>query len=285
MSHKYGKMSTKRGVTMDDICGLNSEVQVKQNSSLQPITSGEQFCPSNHFWGAGVRSHYLIHYVVSGKGVYYVGPNKFVVTAGQMFVVFPGTIIKYQADSANPWHYAWVSFIGDEVKEIFKKLQINIFNPVITVKNGDEIYDVIKKMPRHRDISLKDNLTFSSLLYNFLSLLCNNNDKPKQVNVYFQQAKNYIYSHYFEDISVTQIADFLGISRKYLFAIFKTELNQSPKDFLINYRINKACDFLRNKSISIASVGYSVGYKDPLVFSKAFKLKTGLSPTEYRKTL
>ncbi|MBO5286206.1 MAG: AraC family transcriptional regulator [Clostridia bacterium] len=270
---------------MDDICGINAEAQVKQFLSLQPITSGEQVCPPNHFWGAGVRSHYLIHYVVSGKGVYYVGPNKFVVNAGQIFVVFPGTVIKYQADSADPWHYAWVSFTGDYAKEIFKKLKINIFNPIITVKDGDVFYDIIKKMPKQRDICLKDNLVFSSLLYSFMSLLCNNDDKPKHVNVYLQQAKNYIYSHYFEDISITQMADFLGISRKYLFAIFKTELNQSPKDFLINYRIDKACDFLRNKSLSIASVGYSVGYKDPLVFSKAFKLKTGLSPTEYRKTI
>ena len=56
-----------------------------------------------------------------------------------------------------------------------------------------------------------------------------------------------------------------------------------PKDYIINYRIEKAKVFLKDLSLPIGNVAYSVGYKDPLTFSKMFKLKTGVSPTEYRE--
>jgi AraC family transcriptional regulator of arabinose operon len=101
--------------------------------------------------------------------------------------------------------------------------------------------------------------------------------------VYLTTATRYIKAHYTEDVTVDKVASYVGISRKYLFAIFKNTLNVSPKDYIINYRIEKACEFLKDFNVPIGNVAYSVGYKDPLTFSKMFKQKTGVSPTEYRK--
>jgi AraC-like DNA-binding protein len=245
--------------------------------------SGEQNCEPNHYWGPGVRTTYLIHYVVSGKGVYYVGTKKFSLKKGQMFVIFPGTIIKYQADEIDPWHYAWVSFTGEEVKKIFESLSIDVFNPVFTPKNGNKLYELIKKMPCNRSLVLKDELLFTGLLYEFMSAICLPKEKvEKEQNTYFLEAKNYIDTHYFENITISSIAETVGISRKYLFAIFKLEISQSPQNYLINYRIEKACELLKDKKISIANVSFSVGYKDQFVFSKVFKQKMGISPSQWR---
>jgi AraC-like DNA-binding protein len=57
----------------------------------------------------------------------------------------------------------------------------------------------------------------------------------------------------------------------------------SPKDYMLEYRMKKAVEFLADESLSIGNIAYSVGYKDPLTFSKMFKVKMGVSPTEYRK--
>ena len=79
------------------------------NYSLVPVSIGEEQCVPNYCWGPGVRSHFIIHYVISGKGIFYCGPNKFTIQQGQIFVIFPGMIVKYQADANDPWHYTWIN--------------------------------------------------------------------------------------------------------------------------------------------------------------------------------
>ena len=266
------------------LCGENFIVPKKVNHSLVAVSSGEEKCAPNHSWGAGVRSHYLIHYVISGKGVFYCGTNKFTLKKGQIFVIFPGTIVKYQADASDPWSYTWIGFYGEEAKEIFEKAGLSIHSPIATLQNHGDVLSIFRDMPRERSADIGKNLKFTARLYEFLSLLVDNVvHTEKNSNVYMTTAIRYIKAHYVEDMSVDSVADHIGISRKYLFAIFKNNLGVSPKDYIIDYRIKKAIEFLRDENISVGNVAYSVGYKDPLTFSKMFKLKTGMSPSEYRQ--
>lgn len=269
---------------MADICAVEIEYTKKDPYALTPVCSGEEKCAPDHYWGAGVREMYLIHYVISGEGTLYCGPNKFHIQAGQVFVIFPGTIIKYQASSKNPWHYAWVGFYGDEAKEIFSQVGISAQNPVLSLKNGTSALALLRDMPAERGAELKQNLTFTANLYAFMSILTENaNTNKNSENVYVTTAVKYIKAHYNEDITVDHLASHIGVGRKYLFAMFKRALNLSPKDYIIYYRIERAKDFLLDAQLPIGSIAYSVGYRDPLTFSKMFKLKTGMSPTEYRK--
>ena len=261
------------------------EVTKKERTSLYPIDSGEEHCAPYHAWGQGIRQNYLIHYVVSGKGIFWCGGKQYEIQKGQIFVVFPWTVIKYQADGNDPWHYVWVNFSGEEARDILMQMGISVDSPVFSIKNGADVIEVIRNMPRERSIDTCVNLEFSSKLYEFMSLLMKN-IKPlgRGENSYLAAAKRYIKSHYFDDITVDEVASYVGISRKYLFAIFKRELGISPKDYMIDYRMRKAVEFLNDESLSVGNVAYSVGYKDPLTFSKMFKAKMGVSPTEYRSS-
>ena len=267
-------------------CEINFEEPKKITHSLMPRSSGEERCAPNHSWGAGVRAYYLIHYVISGTGVFYCGTNKFTVKKGQIFVVFPGTVVKYQADEKDPWHYAWVDFSGSDVKEIFERAKISLNSPIATLKNAAEALATLRDMPSERGADMAKNLKFCARLYEFLSLLVqNSHNEEKNENMYLTTATRYIKAHYVEEITVDTVASYIGISRKYLFAIFKNSLGISPKDYIIDYRMKKAMDFLKDESLSVGSVAYSVGYKDPLAFSKMFKLKIGMSPSEYRQKI
>ena len=256
----------------------------KERSSLYPIDSGEERCAPLHAWGQGIRQHYLIHYVISGKGKFYCGAKEYEIRKGQIFVVFPWTVIKYQADALDPWHYVWVDFSGEEARDILTQMGISVESPVFSIKNGAAVLEVVRNMPRERSSDTCVNLDFSAKLYEFMSLLLQN---IKQIerggNSYLTSAKRFIRSHYFDDITVDEVASHVGISRKYLFAIFKSNLGISPKDYIIDYRMRKAVEFLNDESLSIGNIAYSVGYKDPLAFSKMFKMKMGVSPTEYRR--
>ena len=256
----------------------------KPQPSLVPISSGEEQCTNGSTWGPSVRFDYLIYYVVSGKGVFFCGTNKYQLKKGHFFVVFPNTIVKYRADEGDPWHGIWVNFDGAEAKGILQSMGISIHSPVKKVQKGSEVVEVLRQMPRENTDNLSNNLMFSAKLYELMSYLAKDiRQTSSKEGDYFENAVQYIKTHYREPLTVEGVAKYIGVSRKYLFAIFKNILGLSPKDYIVNYRIEMAKELLMNKDVSVGSVAYSVGYEDPLNFSKMFKGKTGLSPREYRK--
>lgn len=73
--------------------------------SLSVYTTGIQKCEPLHQWGPGIRNHYLIHHIVSGKGYYKVNDNIWELHAGDTFLAFPYSEITYYADQKDPWEY------------------------------------------------------------------------------------------------------------------------------------------------------------------------------------
>ena len=71
-----------------------------------------QSCERGYTWGPGVRDHYLIHYVVDGKGTYTVNNTVYELRAGDIFLAKPSQLITYSADKEEPWEYYWVGFNG-----------------------------------------------------------------------------------------------------------------------------------------------------------------------------
>ena len=76
----------------------------------------------------------------------------------------------------------------------------------------------------------------------------------------------------------------MGINRKYLTKLFNELMADSPKNYLIHFRIHKACNLLRKTNLTIQEISHSVGYTDALVFSKIFKKVIGTCPREYRSS-
>ena len=255
----------------------------KNKQTIIPVSRGEEKCTPNHSWGPGVRSLYIIHYVIDGSGTFYCGTKKYTVNKGQIFVIFPRTIVKYQADSQNPWHYSWVTFTGEDAKEILSGAGLTLRNPVATIKSRTEALEALRAMPSERTAELSENLKFSARLYDFFSAIIPRESAEITKSAYLTTATRFIKAHYIEDITVDSVASHVGIGRKYLFTIFKELLGTSPKDYITDYRIKRAEEYLLNETLSIGSVAYSVGYRDSLAFSKIFKSKTGLSPSEYRE--
>lgn len=102
---------------------------------------------------------------------------------------------------------------------------------------------------------------------------------------YVKNAILYVQTNFSRNLTVKEMADYLGLNRSYLGVIFKEITGLTPQEFLIDFRIEKAKKLLADKSMSIGDVSRSVGYDDPLTFSKLFKKNVGISPNAYRKTL
>ena len=107
---------------------------------------------------------------------------------------------------------------------------------------------------------------------------------PSRNNSYVRGAVRYIQNNYFHPIRVEDIAAYIGVDRSYLYTLFIRERGMSPSQYLSNFRLTRAAELLKLTDYTIESIAISCGYRDPLVFAKAFKKKYGASPLRYRKT-
>jgi AraC-like DNA-binding protein len=81
--------------------------------------------------------------------------------------------------------------------------------------------------------------------------------------------------------NLTECGKALNMSGSYLSDLLKLETGRSAKDHIHSYIIEKAKTTLLNKGVSVSEVAYNLGFEYPQHFSKLFKSKTGMSPTEY----
>jgi YesN/AraC family two-component response regulator len=89
--------------------------------------------------------------------------------------------------------------------------------------------------------------------------------------------------NYSRKMTISELARSIGLDRSYLGSIFKEQLSTSLQNYLKNYRMDKACELMKNETLSIGDISRSVGYDDPLLFSKLFRKCKGVSPREYRR--
>ena len=100
-----------------------------------------------------------------------------------------------------------------------------------------------------------------------------------------EQVVNYIEDHYSEKISLDQIAENMYLSPFYISRIFKSETGNAPIRHLINIRLEKARELLENGyQGSIQEVAARVGYDDAYHFSKLFKKRYGITPSQARRS-
>lgn len=91
----------------------------------------------------------------------------------------------------------------------------------------------------------------------------------------------YLEEHYYEDISLKDAADEAGMTPQYFSTIFKQAVGQNFVEWLSEYRIQKAMEYLDEPGAVIKEVCFKVGYNDPNYFSRIFKKISGMTPKEY----
>lgn len=96
-------------------------------------------------------------------------------------------------------------------------------------------------------------------------------------------AKQYMQNHYMEPITLELVADRVGFNSSYFSSFFKKETGEGFADYLIQLRMEKAKELLRDTKDTVKEICEKVGYSDAKHFTAMFRKYTGLKPGEYRK--
>lgn len=94
----------------------------------------------------------------------------------------------------------------------------------------------------------------------------------------------FIQNHYFEKITLEQIAAAGSICRSGCCKLFQKLLHTSPIAYVIDYRIHKSMELLLNTEFTVTEIAYHCGFSNTSYYIKMFKKTTGMSPLEYRKS-
>lgn len=98
-----------------------------------------------------------------------------------------------------------------------------------------------------------------------------------------KQAVEYIQEHLHKDLSLSEIANELGMSQYYFCRLFKRSTGISPHQYLIRQRVEQAKHLLRQPERSITSVAMDCGFANQSHFAKCFRQCTGINPKEFRR--
>ena len=249
---------------------------------INPLLVGTEICEKSHSFGPASRDYFLIHYIVSGTGIFEKGDKKIKLSTGWMFLIRPEEITLYTADANDPWTYIWIGFDGDYSKKFMNETK-SFNNSVMYFPDAEAIF---KSMLEANSILDCAEIFLCGKIFELFSKLYIKSELAKaqpQTSTYTNRAINFILSNYMDDVSVDKLSKMLGIDRRYLCRIFKQATGKSPQQFLIDARLEKAAQILNNTNYPINEISTSVGYGDIYNFSKMFKRKFGVSPNGYRK--
>lgn len=103
---------------------------------------------------------------------------------------------------------------------------------------------------------------------------------PKQK---LKQAVEYINEHLSEDLSLETLAIELNISQYYLCRLFKQSIGMSPHTYLVQQRIERSKQLLKDKNNLIVDVAIACGFANPSHFAKCFRQQIGITPKQFQR--
>ena len=101
----------------------------------------------------------------------------------------------------------------------------------------------------------------------------------------FNRIVLYIDSKIYEPLTVAEICQQFSLSRSSLQLLFKNAVNQSPKKYISDLKLEKSCQLLRENKYTISEIAAKLGYSTIHYFSNAFNQKYHISPSEYAKRI
>ncbi|MEK8130684.1 AraC family transcriptional regulator [Paenibacillus filicis] len=262
---------------------------------LVVLFAGNSQTKPGHKPGPKVVDYYLLHHVLSGRGTYTCADREYELGAGDTFLIEPDTLVQYTADTEIPWHYRWIAFRGESAPGLLSQTGLGSRQLVVRTPRNRRIPALFRQVQeafqtRAAGASLQAAGCLHLAMAEFARAL--QPVEPGQPAAesggarVVQQALHYLSAQYAEPITIELMAEALGYNRAYLSTLFKSHTGVSPVTFLLRLRLDKARHLLRERpELTVEQVASSVGFQDPLHFSKQFKRHYQTSPTDYRLSL
>ena len=229
---------------------------------------------------------YQLVWISSGRGWHEVDFERYLVTAGQMFFLKPGQVHAWKIPRARGFV---IEFTIESVSRFFVPFQLGSLPDEVTFKDGQEC-EAVRWLCQ---LALREFQNEESHFENLLSihlvgliLLLERKRSAKLIvtphSTLIGRFQADVETHFREQRQIAFYSKRLGLTAKALTMRLTRATSQSPRDYIMERTILEAKRQLVESQDSIAEIGYQLGFEDPNYFTRFFREKSGLSPTDFR---
>lgn len=255
---------------------------------VRPFFNGHEQTPPGHACGPGIWPHYLLHFILSGKGTFSSAGRTWRLGPGSAFLIIPGVVSSYSSDTDAPWEYCWVGFDGKDAETILDSCGLSENSPIFCAADEKSSASMGSCLLSLNDALQNDaaNLWLHlSLLYRFFSMLSScPGSLSRDPDSCLETALDYIRHNYAYDITIEDVARRAGVDRTWLYRLFRRQLNTSPQQYLIRYRLQMAKQLLSSSSLRISEIANSCGFADNASFCRHFRAQFSITPSQFRRS-
>ena len=249
---------------------------------------------------------YKISFVKNFNGFIQIGNTKFYGENGVLHFVEPTQV--YTCNSTNPWKGYEILIHPDIFKKHFSHKKISTYDffsyevneTLLLNKEEENLVNNLLEMTWNEFHKNKDDFSIPIIL-SYIGTLLNLSERfyarqfetrKKLSNQLSSDFLNLLKKYYFErkdtvvqQPSVQYFADKLNITPNYLSDTVKHQYGKSALTIIHDFVIDEAKRHLITSNNTVSEISYHLGFEYPNYFSRLFKRKTNLSPTEFRKSV
>ncbi|GAF08171.1 transcription regulator [Paenibacillus pini JCM 16418] len=258
-----------------------------KSGGIWPIHAGMNEAKPGYHAGPRMVPYYSLHFVNSGAMELNTGKQTVILHKGDIFCLFPDHTYTYRIHpNPDKLRMGWVAFQGEQASFILTSIPLVESVPYASQKVTREFLLSFEQLLHiGTGSSVHDRLNRSILLYRLLSLLLPTepvNSILTKPDHWIEDSKNYMDTHFTEDITVQSAAAYVGVHRSYFSKLFTERVGTTPTRYLKRLKMDKALLMLK-QGHSVLETALSLGYSDTASFSRAFHRYFGSAPTHYYK--
>jgi len=272
---KLGMLCTTAG-TCDVQPGTVYPPQKNEHPALfRPVAEGR------------VLPEFQMIYITRGEGIFSCGDNTYQVKPGCVMLVLPGLKHAYRPLIETGWQEYWVGFKGGYFSRLLEEGRFSAENVFFETGLNDSILSIFKQIldearTQRPLYQMKVCAAILSLIAEVLTRE-RRREQPSHYEKVVARAKYMMESNVYSAINLPVISEQLGISTSRLNEIFKTYTSMTPYQYYIHIKIHKAEALLEQEDIPVKEAAFRMGFEDQYYFSRLFKNKTGVSPSDWKK--
>lgn len=229
------------------------------------------------------ESVYKMYYVRTGRGKLHTPGRVDSLQAGDIFFTFPAHPFAIESDA--DFTFLYISFVGTRGNMLMENLGISGQHFLF---HDTEAVAAFWERGVQADEKVIGLMSEAVLLYTFAflgsRLLPDEKETRQQHSA--ERIKKYVDDHLSDpDFSLETMSQQLSYNRKYISAVFKKHMGVGVSEYVNTVRIQNACTFLRQGYTCVGDIAWRCGFSDAQYFSRVFRAKMGVTPTQFMRQL